>query len=178
MSSLQQQLLKSGAIDKKKAKSIEQEKRKQKKKMPKGQAQPNEAIEEVTANREKKVARDRELSRQLNEKAERKAIAAQIKQLVEVNRIDRNNGEISYQFTDGNKITKIYVTALLQTQLSNGLIAIIKLGDLYELVPSPVAEKIAQRDENIIILQNQASKNSGDEDDSYADYQIPEDLMW
>ena len=178
MSSLQEQLLKSGAIGKKKAKSIEQEKRKQKKKMPKGQALPNEATEEAIANHEEKVARDRELSRQLNEKAKRKAIAAQIKQLIEVNRIDRTDGEISYQFTDEKKISKIYVTALLQTQLSNGLIAIIKLGDLYELVPSPVAEKIAQRDENRIVLQNQASKDPGDEDDSYADYQIPDDLMW
>lgn len=178
MSSLQDQLLKSGVINKKKAKSIAQEKRKQKKKLPKGHAQPNEALEIAIANREEKVARDRELSRQLNEKAERKAITAQIKQLIEANRIDRNNGEISYQFTDGNKITKIYVTALLQTQLSDGLIAIIKLGDLYELVPSQVAEKIAQRDKSRIILQNQASKDSGDEDDSYADYQIPDDLMW
>jgi uncharacterized protein YaiL (DUF2058 family) len=178
MSSLQEQLLKSGVVDKKKAKYIEQEKRKQKKKTPKDQAQLNEVIKEATANREEKVARDRELSRQLNEKAERKAVAAQIKQLIEVNRVDRNDGEISYQFTDGKKINTIHVTALLQTQLSNGLIAIIKLGDKYELVPSPVAEKIAQRDGSRIILQNQASKDSGDEDDSYADYQIPDDLMW
>ena len=178
MSSLQDQLLKSGAINKKKAKFIEHEKRKQKKKTPKGKAQPNEAIDQVAAKHEEKVERDRELSRKLNEKAKRKAIAAQIKQLIEVNRIDRKNGEISYQFTDGKKISKIYVTALLQTQLSNGLIAIVKLGELYELVPSQVAEKIAQRDENKIILQNQANKDSGDEDDSYADYQIPDDLIW
>jgi uncharacterized protein YaiL (DUF2058 family) len=178
MSSLQEQLLKSGVVGKKKAKYIEQEKRKQKKKTPKGQAQLNEATEKAIANREEKVARDRELSRQLNEKAERKAVTAQIKQLIEVNRVDRNDGEISYQFTDGKKINKIYVTALLQTQLINGLIAIIKLGDQYELVPSPVAEKIAQRDESRIILQNQANNDSGDEDDSYADYQIPDDLMW
>ena len=178
MSSLQDQLLKSGAINKKKAKFIENEKKKQKQKTPKGKAQPNEAIDEAIANREEKVARDRELSRQLNEKAKLKAIAAQIKQLIEVNRIDRKNGEISYQFTDGKKISKIYVTALLQTQLSNGLIAIVKLGELYELVPSQVAEKIAQRDENKIILKNQVNKDSGDEDDSYADYQIPDDLIW
>ena len=154
------------------------EKRKQKKKTPKSQAQFNEVTEEAISNREEKVARDRELSRRLNEKAERKAVAAQIKQLIEVNRVDRNDGEIAYQFTDGKKINKIYVTAMLQTQLSNGLIAIIKLGDKYELVPSPVAEKIAQRDESRIILQNQASNDSGDEDDSYADYHIPDDLMW
>jgi uncharacterized protein YaiL (DUF2058 family) len=178
MSSLQEQLLKSGVIDKKKAKNIAQEKRNQKKKTPKGQTQLGEATEKAIANREEKVARDRELSRQLNEKAERKAVAAQIKQLIEVNRVDRNDGEVAYQFTDGKKIHTIHVTALLQTQLSNGLIAIVKLGDRYELVPAQVAEKIAQRDETKIILQNQASNNSGDEDDSYADYRIPDDLMW
>lgn len=178
MASLQEQLLKAGVVDKKKAKSIAQEKRKQKKKMPKGQATVNEAIEEVNANREAKVARDRELSRQLNEKAERKALAAQIKQLIEANRLDRNEGEIPYQFTDGKKISRVYVTPLLRTQLSNGLIAIVKLGDQYELVPSPVAEKIAQRDEGRIVLQNQVSKDAGDEGDPYADYQIPDDLTW
>ena len=178
MSSLQDQLLKSGAINKKKAKFIEHEKRKLQKKTPKGKAQPNEAIDQLAAKHEEKVERDRELSRQLNEKAKHKAIAAQIKQLIEVNRIDRKNGEISYQFTDGKKISKIYVTAILQTQLSNGLIAIVKLGERYELVPSPVAEKIAQRDENKIVLQNQVNKDAGDDDDSYADYQIPDDLIW
>jgi uncharacterized protein len=129
MSSLQEQLLKSGVVDKKKAKHIAQEKRKQKKKTPKGEPALNEAAEDVIANREEKLAKDRELSRQLNEKAERKAIAAQIKQLIEANRVDRNDGEIPYQFTDGKKIHKIHVTGLLQTQLSNGLLAIVKLGD-------------------------------------------------
>ena len=173
MASLQDQLLKSGAINKKKARLIEQEKRKQKKKAPKGKAQPNETKDQVTAKHEEKVARDRELSRQLNEKAKQKAIAAQIKQLIEANRIDRKGGEISYQFTDGKKITSIYVTALLQTQLSKGLIAIIRLGDQYELVPSQVAEKIAQRDENRIILKNKANKDSGDEDDPCLLYTSP-----
>ena len=140
MSSLQDQLLKSGIVDKKKAKSIEKEKRKQKKQMPKGQVQVNETKERAIANREERAARDRELSRQANEKAERKAIAAQIKQLIEVNRIDRGEGEVAYQFTDGKKIKKIYVTDLLQNQLSKGLIAIVKLGDKYELVPMRVAE--------------------------------------
>ena len=127
---------------------------------------------------EDKLASDRLKNEEKNQVANVRALDAQIKQLIEVNRVDRNDGEIPYQFTDGKKIHKIHVTGLLQTQLSNGLIAIVKLGDRYELVPTPVAEKIAQRDESRIILQNQASKGSGDEDDSYADYQIPDDLMW
>ena len=52
MSSLQDQLLKSGVIDKKKAKNIAQEKRKQKKQTPKGQTQVNEATEEAKIEEE------------------------------------------------------------------------------------------------------------------------------
>ena len=101
-----------------------------------------------------------------------------IKQLIEVNRIDRSNGEVAYQFTDGTKIKKIFVSPLLHSQLSKGLIAIVRLHDQYELVPVAVADKISQRDESIVIVQNQVSKDETDEDDYYADFKIPDDLMW
>lgn len=178
MPSLQEQLLKSGVIDKKKAKSVEKEKRKKNKKIPKGQKQINEAAEQAAINHKEKVEKDRELNRQLKEKADLKAISAQIKQLIKVNRVDRNHGDVAYQFTDKNTIKKIYVTAALVTQLSNGRLAIVKLEDRYELVPSPVAEKIAQRDESLVVQKNEVKKSSGSEDDPYADYQIPDDLMW
>ena len=95
-----------------------------------------------------------------------------------MNKINRNEGELAYQFTDGKKIKKIYVTALLQTQLSKGLIAIARFKEAYELVPAAVAEKIKQRDTAVIVLQNINSKPEVDEEDPYADYQIPDDLMW
>ena len=179
MSSLQDQLLKAGMVDAKKAKTIEKEKRKQKKQTPKGQtSQEEESKARAKAALADKANKDRERSQVQNEKAERKAIAAQIKQLIEVNKIDRSGDEAPYQFTDGKKIKKIYVTGLLNTQLSKGLIAIVKLGDQYELVPKVVAEKIAQRDESRVILSIEKSQDAIDEDDPYADYQIPDDLMW
>ncbi len=178
MPSLQEQLLNAGVVDQKKAKSIAKEQRKQKKKTPKGQSQISESAANALAARKEKADRDRELSRQQNEKAELKAIAAQIKQLIEVNKIDRRGGELPFQFSDGKKIKKIYVTELLASQIGKGIISIVKLGDKYELVPYPVANKIAQRDESRIIPINTSSAVETEEDDPYADYQIPDDLMW
>ncbi len=178
MASLQEQLLKAGIVDKKKAKQVEQEKRKQKKQTHKGHKQIDETKELAKKALAEKTARDREINRQREAVAELKAIAAQIKQLIEVNRIDRKDGEMAYQFSDGTKIKKIYVSPLLQNQLSKGVIALVRLNDQYELVPAVVAEKIRQRDESIVLVQNQASNDETDEDDYYADYKIPDDLMW
>ena len=178
MASLQEQLLKAGIVDKKKAKQVEQEKRKNAKQANKGQPQINETKEQAKKALAEKSARDREINRQREAAAEIKAIAAQIKQLIEVNRIEHNNGESSYQFTDGTKIKKIYVSPKQHTQLSKGLIAIVRLEDQYELVPAPVADKISQRDKDIVLVKNQATKDESEEDDYYADYKIPDDLMW
>lgn len=179
MASLQEQLLKAGIVDKKKAKQAEQEKRKKNKQANKGQPQKDETKELAKQALAEKSARDRELNRQKEQAAEEKAIAAQIKQLIEVNRIDRSKGESSYQFTDGKKI---YVTEQQHNLLSKGSIAIVRLvdhqNDQYELVPAGVADKIKQRDETIIIVQNEASANNTDDDDYYADFKIPDDLMW
>ena len=79
---------------------------------------------------------------------------------------------------DQKKIKKLFVTAPLQAQLIKGQIAIVKLQQSYELVPSAVAEKIKQRNEAAIILLNKSVNIEPDEDDPYADYQIPDDLMW
>jgi uncharacterized protein len=178
MASLQEQLLKAGMVDEKKAKKIKKEQRKQKKQQPKGHSEVNETRAQVKQAQAEKSARDRQLNRQQQQAAEEKAITAQIKQLITVNRIDRGKGDIAYQFSDAGKIKKIFVTALLQEQLIKGLVAIAKLTGQYELVPAAVADKISQRDDTVVVLQNQVAKDAIAEDDPYADYQIPDDLMW
>ena len=177
MASLQEQLLKAGIADEKKAKKIKQEQRKAKK-ANKGKPHVDEgklAAQRVLAE---KAERDREINRQRQAEAEKKAIFAQILQLVDINKIDRKQGEIAYQFTDGKKIKRLYVTNALQDQLVSGLLAIVKVRDSFELVPAGIAEKIKQRDASVVVLHNEKSADQLDEDDPYADYQIPDDLMW
>ena len=189
MASLKDQLLNAGLIDKTKAAKIEQEQRKQAhQKTAKAQKQAKKSgevvVDEAKLLAEKvlqeKAERSKELNRQQREQAEKKAIQAQIKQLISINSIDRKRGDLAYQFADGSKIKKIYLTKTLQDQLAYGIIVLVKLGDGYELVPKQVAEKIAQRDAACILVQNTGSTEQAavEEDDPYADYKIPDDLMW
>ncbi len=183
MASLQEQLLKAGLADAKKAKKINKEKRQQAKQQPKGQQQIDEAALAARQALAEKAERDRELNRQRDEQAQLRAIEAQIKQLITLNRIDRSGrsdetADVAYQFTHGTKIKKLYVTGRLQEQLINGLVAIVELEGNYELVPARIAEKISQRNPDRILLKNESGTEQIDEDDPYADYQIPDDLMW
>jgi uncharacterized protein YaiL (DUF2058 family) len=179
--SLQEQLLKAGLTDEKTVKQANKEKRKQKKQQRHSKDKP---VDEVKAQAQQalveKAQRSRELAQQQNAQAEKKAITAQIRQLIEINKQSRAGAEIPYNFTDGKHIKKLLVNAQMQAHLANGKLAIVKLGESYELVPGPVAEKVGQRDPGAVILRNQVSATAIEdaEDDPYADYKIPDDLMW
>lgn len=175
--SLQNQLLKMGLVDEKKVNQVKKEKHKQAKQQGKKAQAVDEAARLAQQAAAQKAERDRELNRQRKEEAERRALAAQVRQLIEVNRLPKGDGEIAYNFSDGSMVKRLYVTEQVQRQLGLGRLAIVRLDEEYELVPTAVAEKIRQRDEGCVILCNEPEQNS-DEDDPYADYQIPDDLMW
>jgi len=175
MSSLKAQLLKSGLADAKRAKKVHQQQ------LEAGKHAKDETKEQVQKAMAEKAERDRLLNLQRKEEQEKKAIVAQIKQLIETNKIDRKGCEVAYQFTDDKKIKKLYVTELLLNQLAKGQIAVVRFADAYELVPARVAEKIAMRDAALVVVLNQAPANNNEqipEEDPYANYQIPDDLMW
>jgi len=179
MSSLQDQLLKAGLVDAKKAKRNQKDKRKATKVQKKSK---QEVVDEnklqAQKTRDEKTSRDRELNAQRQAEAERKAIVAQIKQLIQMNAQSKGHGDIAYNFTDGKQIKKIYVNAAVQKLLTRGRLAIAKLGEGYELVPTPVADKIVERDDSFIVSLAEVAADVADEEDPYADYQIPDDLMW
>ncbi|WP_185232038.1 DUF2058 domain-containing protein [Teredinibacter franksiae] len=177
MSNLQDQLLKAGLVDSKKAKQVKKQKAKQKK-VERKSSQPviDETKEASKRAMAEKAERDRQLNAQRNAEAEKKAILAQIRQLVTINAISRD-GDIAYNFKDGTTIKKILVSAKQQGELSRGQLAVAKLGENYSLIPAAVAAKIEQRStETIIALADKA--HNVEDDDPYADYQIPDDLMW
>ncbi|HEY6527749.1 MAG TPA: DUF2058 domain-containing protein [Cellvibrionaceae bacterium] len=177
MSSLQDQLLKAGLIDSKKAKDIQKEQRKQTKVQHKTKGKTVDPIKAAAEEaRLQKLQKDQALNVQRNEQVRRKAIVAQINQLIALNKQPRS-GDISYNFTDGKTVKKILINAALQKALLNGQLAIAKLGDSYELVPYKVADKIIERDGSFIVSQVKLDTAAQDAD-PYADYQIPDDLMW
>lgn len=178
--SLFEQLKKTGLVDEKKAKKAKHSQYKnQKQKTKKGSA---EQVDEATLLAQKahaeKVERDRQLNQTKKEEAERKAVAAQIKQLIETNRITDSEGDVVYNFTDANVVKRLHISEQVQGHLASGRLAIAKLGEAYELVPTPVADKIKQRDAQYIIQSEVTENTQPLEDDPYADYEIPDDLMW
>lgn len=180
--SLFEQLKNSGLVDEKKAKKIGKQKHQAlKESVKKKNAKPivNESTLITQQAQAAKVAKDRELDRQRKEAAQSKAIIAQIKQLIQSNRINTGDGDIAYNFNDAGKVERIYVTQPIQLQLARGQLAIVKFKDTYELVPTVVAEKVRQRDESYVIFcDSEKRREEKDQDDPYADYEVPDDLMW
>jgi uncharacterized protein YaiL (DUF2058 family) len=178
MVSLQEQLLKAGLGDKNKAKKINQDKAKQKKEERRtGAESVDEAKLAVQEQQRQNAERARELNAQRDAAAQQKAIRAQIAQMVQQNRQSKGNGDIAYNFTIGSKIERIYVSEAVRGHLIARRLAIVGLDGAFELVPKVIGEKIAERDATLVVFAKQAS-NEVDEDDPYAAFKIPDDLMW
>ena len=174
---LQEQMLKAGLVSSKKMAKVQRTAKK-------SRVQAREAREAVEENKKAQVERDKQLSEQQKQAALSKEYKAQIKQLIEMNKITISRGDIGYNFTDNNLIKKVYVDKVTQSQLIKGRLAIARLAaessseSEYAIIPAVVADKIAQRDASYIVLNCELSQEAKDEDDPYADFVIPDDLMW
>jgi uncharacterized protein YaiL (DUF2058 family) len=124
-----------------------------------------------------KVARDQELNRRREDKAQRRARIAQIEQIIEQNRVPRLETEDYYGFIDGKKIRRMSVDAQRREQLTKGELVIVRYRGHYAVVPAAIAERIRERDENMVVPLVQP-KVSAEPDDAYKDFVVPDDLMW
>lgn len=178
--SLQDQLLNMGLVSETKAKQARTEKRKTNKKKQKNKVQ---TVDETKQSLEEKKAMQAEKDRLLNEQRKQEAqqldLANQVRQLIEPNRLEKAQGDegVAYHFNDGNKVKTIYVSQDLRDKIIAGKLAIVRLAQDYEVVPNTVAEKVKARDEKAIVVMF-APEPETDENDPYADYQIPDDLIW
>ena len=189
--SLQDQLLGAGLIKKQKAKNIQTAK---KKAVKQSRANKTELVDEAAELARKAQQEQRHKSQKLNEQrkreAEKKAILAQIRQIIEINQIANASDKMSddaltsYNFTDDTKIKTLHVSPQNHDLISRGIIAIAKLKvgqqASYHLIPANAAKKIKERDSDAIVLLNDsiAQNDQATEDDPYAAFEIPDDLMW
>jgi len=176
--SLRDQLLKAGLVNQKQVKQVTKEKQKQKRLENKGQVEVDDSQQRVAQEAmAEKVKRDQELNRQQQEKAEQKARAAQVKQLIEASRLPKLTTEDYFNFVDDKKVKRLSVNTLMRSKLSSGSLAIVSHGGGYEVIPREAALKIQERDPHRILLLNTQVEEPA-EDDPYAAYKIPDDLMW
>jgi len=181
-SSLQDQLLKLGVVDKKqagKAKKKQHDKRKQQ--IPKKQAPP---VDENKLLAEQALAKKKERAKQLNlereEKLRKREEVARIRQMIEQSRLPKDDKKgVAYRFVDQKKVFRIFISQELIDSLSRGTVGIVRLNDQYEVCPAEIVKKIREMDSNVVVVLNKRVKDDkADEDDPYAGYEVPDDLMW
>jgi uncharacterized protein len=148
--SFQEQLLKSGLVNKKKLKKISHEKRINRKKNQDKNCVPE--INKALAEKQAAEKRNRELNQALNKEKQKREQLAQVKQLIENNRLDIKEEDEPYYFALGKKIKKLYVNDEIAKNLSLGNLAIVRLDDIFEIVPARVARQIADRDQDSLVV--------------------------
>jgi uncharacterized protein YaiL (DUF2058 family) len=179
--SLQEQLLKSGLANKSQAQTAKTNKHKQQQLARKNNVVvTNEAALSVQQAQAEKAARDRELNQQRQEEELKKQIVAQIKQLINQHRVPirENDNNVPYRFTDRNKVKTLYVSEQQRQDIVNGRLAIVRDEAFYALLAKETAEKVAQRDASYVLVDNSNKADTPADDDPYAGYIIPDDLMW
>lgn len=180
--SFQEQLLQLGLIDKKKASKAKKQQHQNKKQQAKA-GKKHVVVDEnallAQQAEEKKKARARKLNLQREAKLQKRAEDAQVKQLVEQNRLEKDERGIAYRFNVSGKIQRIFVSKEFADQLSDGRLGIVGLGGQFEVVPRAIIEKIQSISDRVFVNINVAtSKVESDPEDPYAGFEVPDDLMW
>lgn len=182
--SLQDQLLKIGVIDKQKKKKVQHQLRKESNKarqaVKSGKKIDSQTLvdpQQLAQERHDKKSHDLELNKQRDAERAEKAVVAEVQQIIQQHIVTiPKEADVPYHFTHQNKVKKIYVSNEQQQQLTLGQLAIASLGERHLLIPDKIAEKIEARLPSSVIRIHSATLSN--DDDPYADYEIPDDLMW
>jgi uncharacterized protein YaiL (DUF2058 family) len=176
---LQEQLLKAGLVKKSKLAEVAREQNKAR--HGKGPAAPNDIQRDAERARAEKAERDRAIEAERKAQARSAELRAQARQIIEDRKVPRT-GEVEYRFTAHGAIRTVLVNDDLRRKLSAGALVIVQLDDRYELLPRVAADKVRERDAGMIVLDHGQGADTGaatSEDDAYyAQFQVPDDLMW
>jgi uncharacterized protein YaiL (DUF2058 family) len=183
MASLQDQLLKAGLTTKQKTRQANVDKRKKNKQKRSGVQHGASLQEQVQQDLAKaqtdKQIKDNALNEQKKQQLADKEQVLRIKQILTHHQIKNVVGDNEYNYTFETTIKKLSFDAVTHKALVNGRLALCGLDNVTYLVTRETAEKLSELDKRVVLVQNdKALDEQVDEDDPYADYQIPDDLMW
>ena len=178
---LQEQLLKAGLVKKSKVAEVAREQNKAR--HSKAPAGPSEIKIEAERARAEKVERDRALAAQQKAQACIAELRAQARQIITDKKVPYA-GTIEYRFAVDGAFRTLLVNDDLRGKLACGALVIVRLDDRFELIPRAAADKVRERDAALIVLDHGQAANAGpsaatSEDDAYyAQFKVPDDLIW
>ncbi|CAM4323553.1 DUF2058 domain-containing protein [Acinetobacter pragensis] len=173
---LQAQLLKAGLVDNKKAKKLSKQAVHEQRT---GQNNDAEMKAKIAQDQQQKQARDQVIEQEKKAVLHEKELKATIVQMISQHKIRETDGDAVYQFIDDSKIKKLYINQQIYNALVAGSLVIAKDKEGYAFLPKALADRINAKMEGFIIVNNsEQNEQSTDEEDPYAAYVIPDDLMW
>lgn len=178
---LQEQLLKAGLVKKSKVAEVAREQNKAR--HAKTPAAPSEIQLEAERARAEKVERDRALAAESKAQARVAELRAQARQIIEDRKVPRS-GESEYRFSVDGAFRTLLVNQDLRGKLSSGALVIARLDERFELLPRAAADKVRERDAAMIVLDHgqgagaEPAATSSEDDAYYAQFKVPDDLIW
>ena len=173
---LQAQLLKAGLVDNKKAKKLSKQAVHEQRT---GQSDEAELKAKIAQDQQEKLEKDQAVDLEKKRLLQGKELKAAIVQMINQHKIRDIDGEVSYQFIDESKVKKIYLNQQIYNALVSGSLVVAKESDSYAILPKALADRINDKMEGFIIVNNsEKNEQITDEEDPYAAYVIPDDLMW
>jgi len=182
--SLREQLLKAGLVTERQARQASQQSRQQQHRQTKGPKPGNAAPPaprdlEAQQAQARRIARDMELNRREVEKAEAKARAAEIRQLIEQHRVAPiEDAEEYFNFAVDGRIRRIAVTPALRARIVAGTLVIVGTDGHHALVAPEIAARIRERNPAAVVELSTAAAPATEGQDPYQDFVVPDDLSW
>ena len=185
---LQAQLLKAGLVKKSQVSQVanQQATARVDKHDPKAAAIAAEAelarIEAEKARLEK-VERDRQIAAERNAERRANELRAQARQIIADKKV-LAKGEAEYRFNDGEVIRTLLMTEAVRKQVIDAALVIVRDGEGYCLLPRVAAVQVRERAPELIVLDNagrdyvEPSTGNAEDDAYYAQFQVPDDLVW
>jgi uncharacterized protein YaiL (DUF2058 family) len=172
---LQEQLLKAGLAREEQLQSREKKSKVKRKPKPAHQAsRPAPDLAAAYAARQR--AEQAEKQEQERLAALKKANRQAVEKLIRDHLQNDETAEEKYQFLAGDNVKHLYVTPAQRQALINGELAITFLAGKRCLIPAEIAHRIQElQPDKLIVLHDEDRDQTEDE---YADFSVPDDLIW
>ncbi|MCK5819406.1 MAG: DUF2058 domain-containing protein [Psychromonas sp.] len=180
MASLQNQLMKLGLINAQKAKQAQTEKRrKAKQKKKKGTVEVSDVQVSINQQKEQQQQQDLLQNKATQGDLEARSEHGKLIQMIAQHCEKDYQGEIDYHFTYESKIKLIAINDNTQKKLMNGQLSICVLNDAFYLINKEASKQLIKIDESVLVaLHDKVDLSKVEEDDPYAEFSVPDDLIW
>lgn len=146
-------------------------------KKARGQKTLTEAEQAAQAAARKKAQQDREIEAKRKRREQLLDMDNTVRQLVERHGLQRPDDGETYNFMLDGRIHSLQVTAEQRGDLAAGRLSIVSRAGVHHVVPHPIGDRIAEKVPEWV-WRAEPESDEPDPDDPYADYKVPDDLIW